>query len=658
MRYFKITSKFAGKHPDRRDDAYKDEESRVISAGDSYIAEKKKAYFACVTALTDKRCEAVFAGNGMDEELYREIDSFWEKLELNEKITSITEVSANQVYGEINRSRLELADDMEETFDVECIRRIPADEHIVRFASEENLSEFARDIHFPELEAEAERIGNGEVPAQFLGHPAHYLVEEDDNRQFIRIAEHLVDALHRRNRLQSRRMIILTPKVAECCSSRTIAKIYRNFTDGTVVVSVSKDQDNGEYADETEELIELACEEAKKHRNDVLTIFHIPRHNHEASRLIESFLGSSMTLIRLREEPGDLEKSREYMTSLCEERHVTDVQAFLDLLTAEHGTYYRSDIEKLFDAHYDKYLKSTHFRAYMDCEPIAPQIAKVTGSAADTLHDMIGLGKVKSVIEQSVSYFKMQNALRRRGITLNQPAKSMLFTGNPGTAKTTVARLTAKIFKDNGLLESGRIVEVGRADLVGKYVGWTAQLVKQAFKRAKGSILFIDEAYSLVDDRDGMYGDEAINTIVQEMENNREDTIVIFAGYPDKMEKFLAKNPGLRSRIAFHVDFPDYNADELLEILRLMVKEQSLSLSADAEEKARSIFDKALQIHDFGNGRFVRNLLEQAQMHMAQRLGTSDMEILTDSQITTLTAEDFEMPQLCAQTHMQQVIGF
>ena len=153
----------------------------------------------------------------------------------------------------------------------------------------------------------------------------------------------------------------------------------------------------------------------------------------------------------------------------------------------------------------------------------------------------------------------------------------MVFTGNPGTAKTTVARLFAQIMKENGLLPVGDLIEVGRADLVGKYVGWTAPTVKAKFAAAKGSVLFIDEAYSLVDDKDGLFGDEAINTIVQEMENQRDDTVVIFAGYPDKMEQFLKKNPGLRSRIAFHIPFEDYKPAELLDIFTLMAKKQKLS---------------------------------------------------------------------------------
>ena len=178
------------------------------------------------------------------------------------------------------------------------------------------------------------------------------------------------------------------------------------------------------------------------------------------------------------------------------------------------------------------------------------------------------------------------------------------------------------------------------------YVGQTAPKVREAFRKAKGSILFIDEAYSLVEDKDGLYGDEAINTIVQEMENHREDTIVIFAGYPDKMEEFMKKNPGLRSRIAFHVDFPDYNEDELYQILCFMTKEKSMRLSEDAEEKVKSILYKAVKSEDFGNGRFVRNLMEQAVMSLAERLSLKPANLISDYELTTLIADDFIMPEL------------
>jgi AAA+ superfamily predicted ATPase len=221
----------------------------------------------------------------------------------------------------------------------------------------------------------------------------------------------------------------------------------------------------------------------------------------------------------------------------------------------------------------------------------------------------------------------------------------MVFAGNPGTAKTTTARLFAAIMREEGILSSGHLLEVGRSDLVGRYVGWTAKIVKAKFRQAEGGVLFIDEAYSLVDDRSGSYGDEAINTIVQEMENHRENVVVIFAGYPDKMKEFLDKNPGLRSRIAFHVAFADYNDDELCEIATYQADKKGLKLSEDAYEKLRQVFARERQTADFGNGRVVRNILEKARMAQAVRLLEMDYDSVQPEDITTIRGEDILLPE-------------
>ena len=331
----------------------------------------------------------------------------------------------------------------------------------------------------------------------------------------------------------------------------------------------------------------------------------------------------------------------------------------MEKLDPDITEYYTSELASVFESYYSEYLRKKMYPAYAECCNVKEIVKEAEGKAAADLAEMIGLSAVKDVINRSVNYFKLQKEYKERNIVLDNPARSMIFTGNPGTAKTTVARLTAKIFRENGLLETGKLIEVGRADLVGQFVGWTAVQVKTAFKKAKGSILFIDEAYSLVDDRDGCFGDEAINTIVQEMENHREDTIVIFAGYPDKMEQFLAKNPGLRSRIAFHVDFPDYNENELLEIFKLMAANKNLRLSKKALEKSQNIFREAVKINEFGNGCFVRNLLESATMGMAQRLANKNIHKLTAKQLTTIEAEDFDMPVMCSKVETQKRrIGF
>jgi len=316
--------------------------------------------------------------------------------------------------------------------------------------------------------------------------------------------------------------------------------------------------------------------------------------------------------------------------------------------TVKSGTGYLSkDLETTFEKWFDKHLKTHIYTQYQALETAETQLAKAKprGNAFSELEEMIGLTSAKETILQALDFYKAQKLFRDMGINRSKPAMHMVFTGNPGTAKTTVARLFARIMKENDLLSTGDLHEVGRADLVDRYVGGTAPRVKAHFKKAKGSVLFIDEAYSLVDHRDGLFGDEAINTIVQEMENARDDMVVIFAGYPDKMERFLEKNPGLRSRIAFHLNFDDYNTGELYAILELMAKCHEMNLGDDVADKITPIFESAVKSNDFGNGRFVRNLFEKAKLKQAGRLVRMDISSVTKNDVTTLISDDFEAPK-------------
>ena len=262
------------------------------------------------------------------------------------------------------------------------------------------------------------------------------------------------------------------------------------------------------------------------------------------------------------------------------------------------------------------------------------------GSAMTELDEMIGLSEVKDLIHKAVANFKMKKLFMERGISKERPSYHMVFTGNPGTAKTTVARLFAEILKDERVLQTGNFVEVGRADLVGMFVGQTAQIVKYKFKQARGGVLFIDEAYALCDNVSGSYGDEAINTIVQEMENHRDDVIVIFAGYPGPMQEFLERNPGMNSRIAFKVGFEDYTADELCGITKLMVSRKQLEITDAALEILRDIYEDARNEEDYGNGRFVRKMIESAEMNLSMRLSETDPSEITNRMLTTIEADD------------------
>ena len=278
------------------------------------------------------------------------------------------------------------------------------------------------------------------------------------------------------------------------------------------------------------------------------------------------------------------------------------------------------------------------------------------GVAKAELDSMIGLTSAKEVIAKAIAKFKLDKLCMDRGIPRSRGSMHMVFTGNPGTAKTTVARLCAEIFNDEKILSTGNFVEAGRADLVGVHVGETAVLVKRKFREAQGGVLFIDEAYSLCDSLEGGYGDEAINTIVQEMENHREDVVVIFAGYPKPMKDFLERNPGMKSRIAFYVGFDDYSTDELCDITRLMLSKKCMTITDDAMEKLRRMYDIARISDDYGNGRYVRKLLEEAEMNLANRIiGLPESE-LTPEVIATINASD--IPEFKPEKRAEFRIGF
>ena len=266
-------------------------------------------------------------------------------------------------------------------------------------------------------------------------------------------------------------------------------------------------------------------------------------------------------------------------------------------------------------------------------------------SSSQMLAQLIGLKDVKEQVRKIAAFARMKKDMETLGRTSVPVALNMEFVGNPGTAKTTVARILAGIFQEIGILSSSQIVEAGRADLVAGYIGQTAINVKSVFKRARGKLLFIDEAYSLASDSQRDFGYEAINTIVQEMENSRGDTVVVFAGYPEEMENFFSMNPWLRSRVPFRISFPDYSTDEMAQIVALEAQKRGFSLCSRALEKAVSLCGEAKHRSDAGNGRFCRNLVENAILGYALRVygeGAEDADGAVKDFI--LAEEDFSLP--------------
>lgn len=263
--------------------------------------------------------------------------------------------------------------------------------------------------------------------------------------------------------------------------------------------------------------------------------------------------------------------------------------------------------------------------------------------------DMIGLKPVKQRIRETAALLMVERARKSLGLSHRTPTLHMSFTGNPGTGKTTVALKMAGLLKRLGYVRKGHLVSVTRDDLVGQYIGHTAPKTKEVLKRAMGGVLFIDEAYYLYrPDNERDYGQEAIEILLQVMENNRDDLVVILAGYADRMDRFFTSNPGFRSRIAHHIDFPDYSDEDLLRIAQHMLAEQNYTLSNAAERAlADYIRLRRTQPH-FANARSIRNAFDRARLRQANRLFESAGGPLDTAALSTLEETDIRASRVFA----------
>jgi probable Rubsico expression protein CbbX len=267
--------------------------------------------------------------------------------------------------------------------------------------------------------------------------------------------------------------------------------------------------------------------------------------------------------------------------------------------------------------------------------------------------DLVALDPVKRRIREVAALLAIDRLREEMGLSSQRPTLHMSFTGNPGTGKTTVALRMADILHRLGYIEKGHLISVTRDDLVGQYVGHTAPKTKDVVKRAIGGILFIDEAYYLHrPDNERDYGQEAIEVLLQVMESERHNLVVVMAGYKEPMEEFFQANPGMGSRVAHHISFPDYDVGELMQIARLMVGQQGYELSDEAEEALRDYIERRLERPRFAHGRSIRNAIERARMRQATRLFDSDVK-LTKTDLTTLEADDILQSSVFSDTEEQ-----
>ncbi|MBS7456601.1 CbbX protein [Coralloluteibacterium stylophorae] len=296
--------------------------------------------------------------------------------------------------------------------------------------------------------------------------------------------------------------------------------------------------------------------------------------------------------------------------------------------------------------------------ASADAQPAVADLAHLfresgIGAVLDTLdRELVGLAPVKQRIRDIAALLLVDTARRAHGLGTTAPSLHMCFTGNPGTGKTTVALRMAEILHRLGYVRRDQLVSVTRDDLVGQYIGHTAPKTREVLRKAMGGVLFIDEAYYLYrpeNERD--YGQEAIEILLQVMENQRDDLVVILAGYAGRMDTFFRSNPGMASRVAHHIDFPDYGEDELLAIARLLARRMDYRLDADAEAAMREYVARRRRQPHFANARSIRNALDRARLRQATRLFEDALAGAPDPDrdaLTRIAADDIRASRVLA----------
>lgn len=488
--------------------------------------------------------------------------------------------------------------------------------------------------------------------SKFFAVPAHYFIKIEDKQIRDKVVQLIVESLHANKRLVRDKYTMCNFNSYSFRNFRygDLSNIYNINVGGAVVINSNMALSGGNKYSREQEMADYLCEIAKTYADNTVTIV-CAKSNEELSFYKNKLF--NMLFIEAESQKLYNQDAKNFLKNIAQENLIDNPVNLTDLVE-ENQPYEVEQLRAIYGDWYKKWVKTILYPQYAQFvdKEIKPHVEEKEEHGIEELNSLIGLDSIKTVVQDYINYEIVKKECKNRFNKEYTVCRHMTFVGNPGTAKTTVARIVAKIMKEKGLLSRGNLIEVGRADIVSKYVGGTAPKVKELFEKALGNVLFIDEAYSLNDGEKNLYGDEAINAIVQEMENNRDDLVVIFAGYKKEMDSFLNRNPGLRSRIAYEIEFNDYSESDLLKIAELQAKSMGLDIS-HCKSKLKQIISMGKQQKNFGNGRFVRNVIEHARIKQATRIVNENK--LNGDEINTLLPVDFELPQ---NNEKQTYLGF
>lgn len=499
----------------------------------------------------------------------------------------------------------------------------------------------------------------------FTGNPCHYIFTSD-SVDAINASNYLVNSLVQSNRLHSSKI-----REIEFGFGFFGQQFKYKFADtithclGHVVRIIFNDEFIRESHQTRHNALHKLTNMIEEYSNTVLFIVHFNDQLYEKSR---TFLKKNVSNLYVEFSRNDLsvEEAKQYIHVEAYKYGVEPYEVIDEMISlSTKKTYSKTEIRNQLISSSKNKLNQPQFESYLtlkrnmmnSVEQLqVDKMMKKPVSAIEQLERLIGLQNVKELIRNMVAMNKLKPLLHEKGISIGHPSMHCCFMGHPGTAKTTVARLLAQIMKEEGILKTGVFIEVTRKDLVGEYVGQTAPKVKEVFNKASGGVLFIDEAYSLYDGYGRKsYGDEAIATLVELMENHRHKTIVIMAGYPNEMNEFLDVNPGLKSRIPHVIQFDNYSVKEMMDIAKHIANQMGFEFEEKALKLLSKYFMSELMKSSFANGRTVRNLVEKIiQTHVIQVYEENDNP--TKTQIITIDSKSVELLENNSNDRIDQTI--